>query len=354
MQGEPGLHVVLAGRTSASLTAMAAQLGGAEWLVADRATLAAETIKHHDINIVVDASGPFDPDQYHLADVILAAGAAYLDLADNRAFVAGFARRTTAQGLAITGASSTPALSNAAAAALTIGWQRIDTLRVAISPANRQPRGRAVIESVLASAGQPFALWRGGRWRTATGWSDLCRLDFPQIGARSASRFDAPDHDTLVTAFAPGQSAEFYAGLEHPVMHWGLTFLSALVRLRLVATLRPLAAPLHWLADQMISYGNDKGGMIVEASGADASGQNVARRWWLAADGVSGPHVPVLATLATLRQIRDGQLPDGARPCTGFLKLEDFAGDFARLGIRTGIEDFTPIAADLARSSALG
>lgn len=346
------MQPVLAGRTAEALAKLADELGGLEWQAANRETLCASEIRNGRFEMVVDASGPFDPDKTGLISQCLAGGAAYVDLADNRAFVAGITAINPVQGIAITGASSTPALSNAAVMALTSRWQRIDRLRVAISPANRQPRGRAVIESVLASAGQRFMFWHQGRWQAGHGWSGLCRIDFPHVGGRWASRFDAPDHDMLVSAFSPMESAAFYASLEHPLMHLGLTLLSWLVRARLVRNLRPLAAPLHWLADLLIDYGNNRGGMIVEAEGLDAEGRPIARRWWLVADGVAGPHVPVLATLATLRALAAGRLSTGAYPCTGFLTLDDFAADFAKLGIETGIEDFTPTTGGQAHSPA--
>ena len=341
---EPGFQPILAGRTAQRLSALADALGGLEWLVADRTTLSAAEIRGARIDMLVDASGPFAPHQTNLITQCLAVGVTYVDLADNRAFVAGVAAMDADGGTIITGASSTPALSNAAAAALTHGWQSVDRLRVAISPANRQPRGAAVIASVLAGAGQPFALWDGGRWQTAHGWSGLCRIDFPHVGRRWASLYDAPDNDALVSAFAPSDSARFYAGLEHPIMHLGLTLLTTLVRTRLLPTLAPFAPALSRIADWMINYGNNRGGMIVEAEGRDAAGEAVAKRWWLRADNVSGPHVPVLPALATLRALSERRIGAGARSCTGFLTLDDFAADFARLGIATGIEPFSPRA----------
>ena len=44
--------------------------------------------------------------------------------------------------VAVTGASSTPALSHAAADRLTASWRRIDAILVAISPGARAPRAR--------------------------------------------------------------------------------------------------------------------------------------------------------------------------------------------------------------------
>lgn len=76
------------------------------------------------------------------------------------------------------------------------------------------------------------------------------------------------------------------------------------------------------------------------SSAVTCNGMPVHARWRLMASGESGPHVPVLATLALLRRLRDGTLDVvGACPCTGILSLDDFSGDIARLGIHTAIDE---------------
>ena len=55
--------------------------------------------------------------------------------------------------LAVTGASSTPALSHAVIDELTRGWTRVDSVEIAISPGNRAPLGLAVIKSILSYVG---------------------------------------------------------------------------------------------------------------------------------------------------------------------------------------------------------
>jgi len=69
-------------------------------------------------DLVIHCAGPFQGQDYRVALASLACGAHYADLADGRAFVAGFAGAigTAAQAakrVAITGASTLPALSSA-------------------------------------------------------------------------------------------------------------------------------------------------------------------------------------------------------------------------------------------------
>lgn len=108
---------------------------------------------------VVDAAGPFQGQDHAFPRAVLAARAHYVDLADARDFVAGFEAALdgparAAGRWAITGASSTPALSHAALDAMTVGWTRIDRIEAAISPGARAPRGLSVIRAILAWAGR--------------------------------------------------------------------------------------------------------------------------------------------------------------------------------------------------------
>src|ERR1700754_2864334 len=67
--------------------------------------------------LVIDAAGPFQDSDYGLVQAAICCGAHYIDIADARAFVTNFAEALDKQAraagvLAITGASSTPALSH--------------------------------------------------------------------------------------------------------------------------------------------------------------------------------------------------------------------------------------------------
>jgi saccharopine dehydrogenase-like NADP-dependent oxidoreductase len=295
--------------------------------------------------LVIDAAGPFQDSGYDLAITAVRAGAHYIDLADGRAFVAGFPAavepHAVAVGvLAVTGASSTPALSHAALARLTDGWRQRDTILVAISPGARAPRGLSVIEAILSYVGQPIRAFLGGAWRDVDGWSHLRRLAMRGLGRRWLSICDTPDLDLLPQRFPAQQEALFMAGLELAPMHLGLTALGWLVRLRLVSSLRPLAATLRFAASLLAPFGSDRGGMIVDARGRDADDRPIHARWSLWAAANAGPHTPAAPAAALTRALLDGAaFPAGARTAAGLLSLDAILHELANLPVSTSIDE---------------
>lgn len=354
---EPGIGLLLAGRRRPPIEALARELGTGESVVLDRASLDAEALRRCGATVVVDASGPFQSMGLGVPEAAIAAGCHYIDLADSRDFVASISQldpEAKRAGVAvISGASSTPALSNAVLDELARGWRRVDSILVGISPSNRQSRGRAVMEAILAGVGQSFPLFRDARHDTGHGWGSLRREAFPRVGRRWTSLCEVPDNDLLVSRFRPHVSAEFVASLELSIMHLGLWALGGLVRLRLMRSLVPLVPVLGWIADRLQGFGNDMGSMIVRVKGQDAEGMSASHHWWLAAKGDVGPNVPTLAALALVRRLRDGTLGfTGAAPCAGFLQLDEFLVDTERLGMETGT--ITAPAPKPAFETALG
>ncbi|QJQ32271.1 saccharopine dehydrogenase [Sphingomonas lacunae] len=340
---EPGIRLILAGRTRSSLEELARRVApGAAIRPLDRDALTAADLAGADV--VVDAAGPFQASHDRVIRAAIAARIPYVDLADGRDFVAAIGVHDAAARAAgisvISGASSVPALSHAVIDTLTAGWQGIEAIRVGIFPGNRAPRGLAVVQAILSWAGKPMRGWRDGRWQALPGWGETQRWTMPDGTRRWASLCDTPDQDLLVSHYAPRRTADFFAGLELAVLHLGLSAASLPVRWRLIASLRPLARPLRWFADWFVPLGSDRGYMDVHVRGEDATGTSVTARWTLRAEGNRGPFVPTLATLALLRRHRDGQAPaPGARACINELALSDFTGDFAELGIETAVSD---------------
>ena len=168
------LDVVIAGREIERVTAFADEMRAgrranrarARALRVDANTVAPDQLRRSGTFVVVDAAGPFQGGDYRLTKAVIAAGLHYIDLADARDFVAGFPHLDPAARkagvVALTGASSTPALSNAALDRLTAGWRGIDTVEIAISPGNRAPRGLAVVRSILSYTGRPVRVFHEG------------------------------------------------------------------------------------------------------------------------------------------------------------------------------------------------
>jgi hypothetical protein len=298
--------------------------------------------------LVIDAAGPFQDSDYGLALAAVRAGAHYLDLADGRAFVAGFpaalqAAAARAGVLAVTGASSTPALTHAALGDLTKEWRRLDTVVAVISPGGQAPRGLSVVEAILSYVGRPVRAFRDGHWGLVPGWSASRRVDMPGLGARWASLCETPDLDLLPQQFTISREALFLAGLDPPVMHLGLALLGLLVRWRLIGSLRPAARMLRALSGPLSWFSSDRGGMIVQAQGLDAQGVPIRARWALWAEANSGPSTPAAPAAAWARKLLEGGgPPSGAYACAGLLSLEDIVGELGALPIRWRTDESHP------------
>jgi hypothetical protein len=297
---------------------------------------------------VVDAAGPFQGQDHAFPRAVLAARAHYVDLADARDFVAGFEAALDEQARAtgrwaITGASSTPALSHAALDAMTAGWTRIDRIEAAISPGARAPRGLSVIRAILGWAGAPVRVFAQGRWTTRPGWGDPRHTAMPGLGRRWTGLAETPDLDLLPARFHVRRDAIFRAGLELPILHLGLWALSLFRRARLVPTLEPLAVLLGEAAGLVAPLGSDRGGMVVGAEGLDADGARRLARWSLCAEAGAGPHTPAAPAAAVLRALLDGRLGEPrVTPCVGLVDLDAILSELGDLPIRTQVESQDP------------
>ncbi|PIU07464.1 MAG: saccharopine dehydrogenase [Methylobacterium sp. CG08_land_8_20_14_0_20_71_15] len=357
LAGIAGLEIVLAARTRTALDALAAQLRPAypeariETALLDRAR--PEDLARLRPWAVVDAAGPFQGSGTDLARAACALGAHSIDLADGRAYVAGFpaaldAAARAAGVLAVTGASSTPALSHAALEPLVAGWRRLDTVAVAISPGAQAPRGLSVIRAILSYTGRPVRVFAGGGWTERSGWSGSQRRPMPGLGRRWLALCETPDLDLLPARFPIREEALFLAGLELGAMHLGLAALAMPVRAGLVPTLVPLAKPLRFAADILAPLGTDRGGMTVEARGLDAEGRRAAARWFLTARDGAGPNVPAAAAAALVRALAEGrETRSGAFACAGLIGRDAILRELAGLPIRTRTEERRPDEAAL-------
>ena len=332
-----GCHVVAAGRDGARLDALVARCPGGSArltpLVLDARSVTPDALRGAGVFAVVDAAGPFQGGDYRLARAAVAAGLHYIDLADARDFVAGFgaldAAARAAGVVALTGASSTPALSNAALDRITQGWRQVDRVEIAISPGNRAPRGLSVVRAILSYAGRPVRVFAGGRWDARPGWGMTVRRAMPGLGRRWLSLAETPDLDIVPARFAVQDRTIFRAGLELPALHFGLLAASLLVRAGLVRSLAPAARLFRAAAAVFEPLGTDRGGMTVEAAGLDNEGRPVRGLWSLAAEAGDGPFVPTLPALAALRALVDGRLAQsGASACVGVLSLDQIEAEF--------------------------
>ena len=339
-----GFEVVAAGRDAGRAESVAARLGAAfpgavvEAVALDTATLTPDLLKATGAEIVADAAGPFQGAEPTTARAAVAAGLHYVDLADGRDFVAAFpaldGAARAAGVVALTGCSSTPALSNAVLDRLTEGWREVTSVEAAISPGARAPRGLSVMQAILSWLGRPVRVFEAGRWTTRPGWSGFYRRDFGQAGRRRVSLCDTPDLDLFPARFEPRERALFLAGLEPWPAHLGAWVLARLVELLRFDPV-PLAGLLLRVSSWFAVAGSDRGAMRVEASGVDGEGRAVQAIWRLVAEPGEGPVTPSLPALAAIRAIAAGRVEAGARACVGVLTLDDIVAEMAPHGLAT-------------------
>ncbi len=298
-------------------------------------------------DIVIDASGPFQSfseDPYCLAQASIDAGAHYLDLADDTAFVCDIgALDQAARSIGVTvlsGASSVPAISSALADTLCEGLHYIGLIETIITPGNRAPRGLSIMKAILGQVGRPFRIWRGGQWTETHTWKTLktFRLSLPSIeplNTRVASPINVPDLEIFPERYQ-ARSVLFNAGLELKIMHYGLWMLGWFVRHTPLRGLTPLTRFLKWVADRLEPFGTDRGGMQVEVRGRDGTGRAVKRTWTLIVEGGDGPNIPSLPAYLMTQKIITEDIKPGARPCLGEFILSEIEQTLQTLDAYTG------------------
>lgn len=99
---------------------------------------------------------------------------------------------------AISGVSSTPAITAAVADHLSQSLNKVLSIETAIVPDNLTRRTLSVMQAIIGQAGQPFKLTRDGREVIEFGWSKTRRIDFglpldKPINGRLASLVNTPD-----------------------------------------------------------------------------------------------------------------------------------------------------------------
>ena len=337
-------RIVVAGRDFQQARAVADSVGfPAEPVALDvRATNLAAQLRWLDAGVVVHAAGPFQGQDYAVAQACIEARAHYVDLADARKYVCGVgvldeaARRSDV--LVVSGASSVPALSSAVIDMLQREFTQIDSIEHGIT-SGAKPPGLAAMEGVLSYVGKPIKQWCGGQWRTVHRWQDLERRRYPYpIGARLLGNCDVPDLELFPQRYAPVQKVTFRAGVAMPasmLTTWGASWL---VRAGLMRSLTPYVPRLHSMALAVERFGSKSSGMHVTLQGLDAKSQPISRTWWLVAGNNHGPQVPCFPAIALARKLLRGEVrARGAMPCVGLLSVDEILAVGRDLELRTEV-----------------
>lgn len=346
---DAGLEVVIAGRSEAKAATAAKALAASAAARLTHAVLDAVTASPGDIAalspaVVINASGPFQGQHgYALARAAIASGAHYIDLADDRRFVRGFTAldaSARAPGvLAVTGASSVPALAAAVIDHLAPRFARLESVVYGISPGNSFDPGPATTASILGALGKPFPILEGGNARTVHGWQGLCGRRIPGLGRRLFGYCNIPDLDLFPARYPTLRTVRFYAGVEVPLFHLSLWLLSWPCRFMLLRRPERLAPTLLWLKRRLAWLGSDRGGMFMRLEGAAADEREQRIDWHIVAGSGHGPYIPAIPSVLVARKLARGELDAcGAMACLGLFTLAEFMVEVEDLDIRAGTD----------------
>jgi len=340
---EPTIEVIIAGRSLEKANALAADLSSftvqprtAVIDIDDNLPAALQSLKP---DIVIHTSGPFQGQGYFVAEACIEAGCHYIDLADGREFVAGIRAldaRAKAKGVTvISGASSVPCLTSAIIDHYMPEFQKITAVDYGITTAQRTNTGLATTQAVLGYAGRVFKTLIKGKMTDIYGWQGTVLRRYPELGYRLLGFCDIPDLELFPARYPDLQSIRFRAGLEIPLIHLCLWFMSWLVRLGVLKTLKPLAAALLKASRPFDLIGSSNSAFHMEMTGPDLNGTSKARTFYLLARKGHGPYIPSIPSYLCAKLLANGSITRaGAMPCMGLLSLDQYLEGMSDLDIR--------------------
>ncbi len=349
-----GIEVIVAGRGGEKARAFAARLTarvGAKVSAArlDAGDISAAALGAIGPAVLINATGPFQEQGYAVARGCISARVHYLDLADARAFVTGIgaldAEARAAGVLAVSGASTVPAISGAVVDAYAAEFGRLDVVDTIIAPANSFDPGIATTRSILRTLGRPQGSAVGAPGKADGGrfygWQGLARRRLPGLGGRWLGRCDVPDLDLFPVRYRGRSDARVrvrvYAALEVGAFHLGLWGLSWVVRAGILPRPERLAGPLLAVKRRLGFLGSDRGGMAVILQGRDVTGRSKRLTWHLVAGSGHGPCIPAMPSVIVAKKLLGGALAArGAMPCLGLFTLDELLAEIADLDVTVG------------------
>ncbi|MBA3510982.1 hypothetical protein [Sphingomonas sp.] len=288
--------------------------------------------------MVIHTTGPFQSQNYRVAEAAIARRCHYADLADARAFVCGIgALDTPARGadvLVVSGASSVPCLTAAVVDDALPRFQLLERMDYGITAAQQTNRGLATASAVLSYVGKQFTTLRDGRWTRVYGWQGLHAKQYPQLGLRLFGYCDIPDLDIFPRRYPTLRTMRFGAGHEIKLLHLSTWLLSWLVRIGVIHSLAPHAETLLRWSFLFDALGTSTSGFHAEFCGLGHDGKSRRERFYMIARSGHGPLIPCMPAILLARRFARNQLTErGARACLDLIDLEEYLNALAGLDI---------------------
>lgn len=333
---EPHIGLVIAGRSLEQARASAARLDAVNRPEAHAIDIRGDfdaALRETAPDMVIHTVGPFQGQDYRVAEACVRNGFHYVDLADGRAFVAGIdaldASARASKVLVVSGASSVPCLTAAIIDEALPRFSSVEKIDYGISAAQQTNRGLATASSVLSYVGRPFATLHDGVCKIVYGWQEFHAERYPELGIRLFGNCDIPDLELFPKRYPTLKFIRFCAGHEIKLLHLGTWLLSWGVRSGLLPSLgRHSDRLLKWsfLFDPL---GSSRSGFHMYLSGRGCDGRERAERFFIIARQGHGPFIPCMPAIVLAKRLARGELSErGARPCLDLIGLDEFLTAF--------------------------
>jgi saccharopine dehydrogenase-like NADP-dependent oxidoreductase len=277
--------------------------------------------------IVVNVRGPFATrDDLAVAARCAALGVHYIDPADNRNYIAEFARLAREarehRAFLVTGAGSAPAVTGALTGLLADYFSRINEIHLFITPGMADQRELAVARAVLAHTG-PLRMKQGGRWREQHWWEHPLTVRFPDpIGRRRGYLCDVPELELFTKQFN-ARTVTARAGFAPGLLNKILSGLAAMRRDGKAEHLSPATGLLLRVAARMTRTHSNTAAIRVAIQGVRRGVEEEHVAYLIGRDG-AGPVIAAAPILALVRKWIESGVPDtGAVTCVGLLDFSD-------------------------------
>lgn len=292
--------------------------------------------------IVINTCGPFQNQDYQIAQACINHHVHYLDLADGRDFVRNITRlndKALQHNVAvISGASTVPALTSAVIEEYKPFFSTLNELEFGISSAQQTPGGLATTKAILSYTGKEIPPFPGAKGKIV-GWQGLHRVKIPECGKRWMSNCSIPDLDLFPPKYG-FKSIQFSGGVESDFLHLSLWIISWFIRAGLPVSLKKYANIFYRVSKFFGRFGSDAGGMYIFMTGLDLQNRPKTIKWTIVAKKNHGQYIPTIPAIVLAKKIYHNQYTTpGAKPCVGLITLKECLEQMTDLEITTSVEN---------------
>lgn len=321
----PGVTVVGAGKRHDRLSALANDFDIDTVMVDWRDKDLSSVLTENEIDLVIHAAGPFQGQDYSVAQACIDAGCYYLDIADNRDFVSGIqvlddqalnANVLVASGMGLL------TLTDAIVEYMQSEVKIINHLDIGYTGSGKIP-GLASVQASLAYCGQPISLIDEGKRTEVRGLANSATHHFGhQFMSRELVNIDGPELEFLTAKYClKSISLKGAYGERGPKI---MSCIANLVARGWIKNPMGLTGKLMKAGKLLERFGDKKGGIFVEIEGRDGNDQVIERTYEIHASNGKFDELKVSSIAAIVRRLMVDFVPEpGAYPGLGLIRLED-------------------------------